>query len=175
MALISCLQGLVQELNVCTVYFTLSLYLVLFFREYGETWHQADVQSTGAGIECLYCILIPYPMFQGVGRDLVSDRRPVDWCRNWMSVLYIDTLPYVSGSGARPGIRQTSGRLVQELNVCTVYWYPTLCFREWGETWHQADVRSPGAGIKCLYCIFIRYPMFQGVWRDLASGRNVGK
>ena len=57
-----------------------------------------------------------------------------------MSVLYIYTLPYVLASMARPGIRQTSGRLVQELNVCTVYLYPTLCFREYGETWHQGGI-----------------------------------
>ena len=61
-----------------------------------------------------------------------------------MSVLYIYTLPYVSGSMARPGIRQTSGRLVQELNVCTVYFtlslYLVLFFREYGETWHQGGM-----------------------------------
>ena len=129
---------LVQELNVCTV--RVSLINVLGCLCNGAL---ADIRSTGAGTKCLYCTCIIdwcawLFVLQGTGRH------SVDWCRNLMSVLYVY---HWSMCLAVCVTRhwQTSGRLVQELNVCTVRVslidvLGCLC------NWALADIRSTGAG-----------------------------
>ena len=148
----------------------MSVLYVTRFTYYSLIETQADVRSTDAGITCQYCmwpVYLPQPC-----RD--TGRRPVDWCRNWMSVLYATRFTYLPqpcrGTGRRPvdwcrnwmsvlyatrftylpqPCRGTGRHPV--INVCTVC--DTFTYNSLIET--LADIRSTDTGIKCLYCMLL--------------------